>query len=124
MEACDEITVPAAVFTILVSIAFKLLSAMSAYEGVIGFLLNLLPVAVPPCHAALVRAEVFYFPTDRLHHDLTTVPARLAAVEFRVAANMGTDGTGRDAHGQGDFGAVLSLLEHLGNDFDILFFHG
>ena len=67
---------------------------------------------------------MFYFPTDRLHHDVTTVLASLTAVEFRVAANMGTDGTGRDAHGQGDFGSIFPLLEHLGNGFDILFFHG
>ena len=97
---------------------------MSAYEGVIGLLLNLLPVAVPPCHTASVGAEVFYFPTDRLHHDVTTVLASLTAVEFRVAANMGTDGTGRDAHGQGNFCAGLSQLEHLMDGFDILFFHG
>ena len=97
---------------------------MGAYEGVIGFLLNLLPVAVPPCHAALVGAEMFYLPTERLHHDLTAVPARLAAVEFRVAANMGTDGAGRDTHGQGDFSGVPTLLKHLVNGFDILFFHG
>ena len=97
---------------------------MGTDEGVIGFLLNLLPVAVPPCHTAFVGAEVFYFPTDWLHHDLTTVPARLAAVNFRVAANMGADGTGRDVQHQGDFGGVLSLLEHLGDDFDVLFFHG
>ena len=97
---------------------------MGAYEGVIGFLLDLLPVAVPPCHAALVGAEVFYFPTDRLDHDLAAVPASLAAVKLRVTANVGADGTGRDAHNQGDFGAVLSLLEHLVNGFDILFFHG
>ena len=67
---------------------------------------------------------MFYFPTDRLHHDVTTVLASLTAVEFRVAANMGTDGTGRDAHGQEDFGTALSLLEHLMDGFDILFFHG
>ena len=97
---------------------------MGAYEGVIGFLLNLLPVAVPPCHAALVGAEVFYLPTDRLHHNLAAVPASLATVEFRMAANMSADGTGWDAHGQGNFGAGLSLLEHLVNGFDILFFHG
>ena len=90
---CDEITVPAAVFTILVSIAFELLSAMGAYEGVIGLLLNLLPVAVPPCHAALVGAEMFYLPADWLNHDLATVPASLAAIEFGVAANVGADGT-------------------------------
>ena len=99
VEACDEITVPAAVFTILVSIAFKLLSAMGTYEGVIGFLLNLLPVVAPPCHAASVGAEVFHFPTNRLYHDLAAVPARLAAINFRMVANMGADGAGWDAHG-------------------------
>ena len=96
---------------------------MGAYEGVIGFLLNLLPVAVPPCHAAFVGAEVFYFPTDWLHHDLTAVLASFATVEFRVAANMSADGAGWDAQGQGDFGAALSLLEHLVNGFYFLFFH-
>ena len=97
---------------------------MGAYEGVIGFLLNLLPVAVPPCHAALIGAEVLYFPSYRLHHDLSAVPARFATVEFWMAANMGADGTGRDAHGQGNFCAGLSQLEHLMDGFDILFFHG
>ena len=124
VEACDDIAVPAAVFTILVSIAFKLLSAMGAYEGEIGFLLNLLPVAVPPCHTAFVGAEVLRFPTDRLHHDLTTVPARLATIDFRMVTNMGADGAGRDANGPGNLGAAFSQLEHLVNDFDILFFHG
>ena len=89
---------------------------MGAYKGVIGFLLDLLPVAIPPCHAALVGAEVFCFPTDRLHHDLAAVSASLAAVEFRVAANMSADGAGWDAQGQGDFSAGLSLLEHLMDD--------
>ena len=96
---------------------------MGTHEGVIGFLLNLLPVAVPPCHAALVGAEVFYFPTDWLHHDLTAVSARLAAIDFRVVANMGADGAGWDAHGQGDFSAGFSLLEHFVNGFYFLFFH-
>lgn len=67
---------------------------------------------------------MFDLPTHGLCHNLTTVPARLAAVEFRVAANVGTDGTGRDAQHQGDFGGVLALLEHLMDGFDILFFHG
>ena len=97
---------------------------MGAYEGVIGFLLNLLPVAVPPCHAAFVGAEMFHLPAHRLNHDLTTVPARLAAVEFRMAANMSADGAGWDAQGQGDFGTGLSLLEHLVDDLGVLFFHG
>lgn len=66
---------------------------------------------------------MFDLPTHGLCHNLTTVPARLAAVEFRVAANVGTDGTGRDAQHQGDFGGVLPLLEHLVNDFDVLLFH-
>ena len=66
---------------------------------------------------------MFHLPAHRLNHDLTTVPAGFAAVNFRVAANMGTDGAGRDTHGQGDFGTALTLLEHLVDGFDILFFH-
>ena len=67
---------------------------------------------------------MFYFPTDWLHHDLTAVLASFATVEFRVAANMSADGAGWDAYGQGDFGAGLSLLEHLVDGFDVLLFHG
>ena len=67
---------------------------------------------------------MFDLPSHRLHHDLTTVPARFATIDFRMVANMGADRTGRDAQHEGDFGAVLSLLEHLGNGFDILFSHG
>ena len=67
---------------------------------------------------------MFYLPAHRLNHDLTTVLARLTAIEFRMAANMGTDGAGRDAQRQGNLGAGLSLLEHLVDGFDILFFHG
>ena len=67
---------------------------------------------------------MFYLPSHRLNHDLTTVPAGLAAVNFRVAADMGTDGAGRDAQRQGNFSTALSLLKHLVDGFDILFFHG
>ena len=67
---------------------------------------------------------MFYLPAHGLCHNFAAIPARLAAVELRVAANVGTDGTGRDAHHQGDFGGVFALLEHLVDDFDILFFHG
>ena len=67
---------------------------------------------------------MFYFPTHGLCHDFAAIPARLATVKLRVAANVGTDGTGRDAHHQGNFGGVLALLEHLMDGFDILFFHG
>ena len=67
---------------------------------------------------------MFYLPAHGLCHNFAAIPARLAAVEFGVAANMGTDGAGRDTHGQGDFSGVPALLEHLMDDFDILFFHG
>ena len=66
---------------------------------------------------------MFHLPAKGLNHDLTTVLARLTAIEFRVAAHMGTDGAGRDAQRQGDFGTALTLLEHLVDGFDILFFH-
>ena len=67
---------------------------------------------------------MFHLPAHWLNHDLTTVLARLTAIEFRMAANMGTDGAGRDAHRQRNLGTALSLLEHLVDGFDILFFHG
>ena len=67
---------------------------------------------------------MFHLPAHRLNHDLTTVLARLTAIEFRMAADMGTDGAGRDAQRQGDFGTALSLLEHLLDGLDILFLHG
>ena len=67
---------------------------------------------------------MFHLPSNRLNHDLTTVPARLTAVKFRVAADMGTDGAGRDAHRQRNLGTALSLLEHLLDGLDILFLHG
>ena len=66
---------------------------------------------------------MFYLPSHGLCHDFAAIPARLAAVEFWVAANMGTDGTGRDAQHQRDFGAGLSLLEQFVDNFDVLFFH-
>ena len=67
---------------------------------------------------------MFYLPAHGLCHNFAAIPARLAAVELRVAANMGTDGTGRDAQHQRDFGGVLALLEHLVDNFDVLFFRG
>ena len=67
---------------------------------------------------------MFYLPAHGLCHDFAAIPARLTAVEFRVTANMGTDGTGRDAQHQGDFSGVPALLKHLMDGFDILFFHG
>ena len=67
---------------------------------------------------------MFDLPTHGLCHDFAAIPARLAAVEFRVAANMSADGAGWDAYGQGDFAAGLSLLEHLVDGFDVLFSHG
>ena len=65
---------------------------------------------------------MFNFPSNWLHYDLTTVPARFAAIDFRMVTNMGADRAGRDAYGQRDFSAGFSLLKHLVNCFDILFF--
>lgn len=66
---------------------------------------------------------MFDLPTHGLCHDFAAIPARLAAIEFGVAANMSADGAGWDAQDQGDFGTGLSLLEHLVDDLGVLFFH-
>ena len=98
-----EITVPAAEFTIWVSIAFKLLSAMGTDNFVVGFFLNLLPVAVPPCHAALIRAKQLFLSSRQRHNLLAAVFAGVSSYQVWVAADMGTDGMDRDTQLPGDF---------------------
>ena len=97
---------------------------MGTDEGVIVFFPNLLTVVVPPRHTAFVRAEIFCLPTNWLHHSFAAIPASFATIKLWVAANMGTDGAGWDVYHQGNFGGVLSLLEHLVNNFDSLLFQG
>ena len=115
---------PAAVFTILISIAFKLLSAMVTYEMVISFLPHLISVTIPPSHTALICAEQFFFPPRRLHNGFAAAFAGFAAGDHRVAANMGADGVDRDAQCAGNFPWRFSLQAHLVNDFDLLLFNG
>ena len=67
---------------------------------------------------------MFDLPTHGLCHDFAAIPARLAAIELGVAANVGADGTGRDSQNQGDFSGIPALLKHLVDIFDVLFFHG
>ena len=102
-SAGAEITVPAAEFAIVVSIDFELLSAVSTDNGVIGFFLNLLPVAVPPSHAALVRAEQLFLSFRQCCDWSATVFAGFATFQFRVAADMRADCIHRDPQPPGDF---------------------
>ena len=122
-SAGAEITVPAAEFAIIVSIAFKLLSAVRADDGVIGFLLNLLPVAVPPSHAALVRAESLFLSSRQCGDWSATVFAGFASFQFRVAADMGPDCIHRKSQPPCDFRGGFPLEPHLVNDVDFLFCH-
>ena len=98
-----EITLPATEFPILVSITFKLLSTVIADDGVIGFLLNLLPVAVPPSHAALVRAEQLFLSSRQCCDWSATVFAGLATFQFRVAADVGSNSIHGEAQRPCDF---------------------
>jgi hypothetical protein len=63
----------AAVFAVLVAVAVKRLFAAGALQMIDGFLRHLTGVAVPPDHAAFIRAEF-----TRLHAKKT--PDRLPAV--------------------------------------------
>ena len=122
-SAGAEITVPAAEFAILVSITFKLLSAVCADDGVIGFLLNLLPVTVPPNHAALVRAESLFFSSRQCCDRPAAVFAGFATFQFRVAADVGSDCVHRDPQCPGNLYSRFPLEPHLVNDVDFLFCH-
>ena len=122
-SAGAEITVPAAEFAILVSITFKLLSAVCADDGVIGFLLNLLPVAVPPGHAALIRAESLFLSSRQCCDRSAAVLAGFATFQFRVAADMGSDCIHRKSQLPCDFRWGFPLEPHLVNDVDFLFCH-
>ena len=63
-----NITGPAAVFPVFVAIALKLLSAVLAYEIIVGFSADILLVAVPPRHTAGIGAE-FLLPAVLLLYD-------------------------------------------------------
>ena len=122
-SAGAEITVPAAEFAIVVSIDFELLSAVSTDNGVIGFLLNLLPVTVPPCHTAFVRAESLFLSSRQCRDWSATVFAGLATFQFRVAADVGSDCVHRESQFPCDFCRGFPLEPHLVNDVDFLFRH-
>ena len=122
-SAGTEITVPAAEFAIVVSIDFKLLSAVSADNGVIGFLLNLLPVAVPPGHTAFVRAESLFLSSRQCCDLSAAIFAGFATLQFRVAADVGSDCVHRKSQIPCDFRWGFPLEPHLINDVDFLFCH-
>ena len=122
-SAGAEITVPAAEFAIVVSIDFELLSAVSADNGVIGFLLNLLPVAVPPCHAAFVRAESLFLSSRQCCDLSAAIFAGFATLQFRVAADVGSDCVHRESQLPCDFRWGFPLQPHCVDGFPFLLFH-
>jgi len=96
---------------------------MGAYEGVIGFLLNLLPVAVPPCHTAFVRAEALFLFSRQYGDRLTAVFAGFATMKFRVAADVGSNCVHREPQCPGNLRNGLPLQPHCVDGFLFLLFH-
>lgn len=97
---------------------------MGTDDGVISFLPNLLPVTVPPSHTAFVGAEQLFLAPSRLDHGSATVAAGFAAMDLRVAADVGSDGIDRDTQQTGNFRCGFPLQAHLIDSFDFLLFHG
>jgi len=85
---------PAAVFSVAVAIAIKLLSALLADQFVIGLLVDIFFVAVPVSHPAGVRAELLLPATLGLHQRLTTILTSLGTGNVPMAVDMGTNGAG------------------------------
>ena len=84
-----------AVFSIFVSIAFKLLSAELAYQTIVCFALYQMLVAVPPGHAAAARTEFLGACARWLEHRPATVQAGSGVWNIRVAPDVGIDGVHR-----------------------------
>ena len=85
--------------------------------------MNLLPVAVPPGHAAFVGAEPLFLPPHRLSDGFPAILTELPTGNIRVAANMGADGADGDAQQAGNFRGRFPLQPHLVYGFDFLFLH-
>ena len=96
---------------------------MVASEAIVCFLLYLLPVAVPPGHAALVRAESLFLSSRQCCDWSAAVFAGLASFQFRVAADMGSDCIHRDPQFPGNLRRGFPLEPHSVDSIGFLFCH-
>ena len=89
LSGCN-ITGPAAVFAVFVAIALKLLSAVLAYEIIVGFSADILLVTVPPGHSAGIGAEFLFPAAFGLHQWLAAILTSFRAWDNRVAVDVRT----------------------------------
>ena len=80
-------------------------------------------MAVPPCHPAVVRAELLLPATLGLHQRLTTILTSPGAGDMPVAMDVGTNGAGAKAKLGSNLGRTVSLQPHIVNGDLILQFH-
>ena len=113
----------AAVFSILVAIAFKLLSAELAFQTIVCFALDLILVAVPPCHPAVARAVLLGAFAARLDHRPTAVPTCPGIWDLRVSPDMGIDGVHRQPQRGRDSRRFYAIDPHVVDGGSIFLTH-
>ena len=105
----DKVTRATAVFTTVVSIAHKLLSAFLTNEGVVCFSINGILVRVPPSHTALIRAELLFTSPRGLRHKYTASHTTTSTGEVGMTADMRAHGVGREMKDKGDVPGGLAF---------------
>ena len=119
----DKVTRATAVFTTVVSIAHKLLSALLTNEGVVCFSINCIGVGVPPSHTALIRAELLFSPSRGLRHKYTASHTTTSAREVGMTADMRAHGVGRELKDEGNVPGGLAFHTKVIDCNFILRFH-
>ena len=118
-----NITGPAAVFSVFIAIALKLLSAVLAHQIIICFSVDILLVAVPPCHPAGIGAKFLLPATFGLHQRSAAIFAGFGTGDIGMSMNVGPNRAGGQTQLGGDHGRTVSLQPHIVNGDFILQSH-
>ena len=84
-----------AVFSLFITIAFKLLPTVEADQVVVGLFVHLILVAVPKCHAALIRTELLFLSSFGLFQRFTALHTHGRLRLCRVSAEVAFNSIGR-----------------------------
>lgn len=111
--SCCNIAGSAAVLAILVSIAFKLLSAIVALEVVVCLSVHGVLMGVPPEHSAGVRAKLFLSAFRNIRYNLAALLTKLGIGAFCIPMYVRTHGAGRQTELGCDTCGTASLKPHI-----------
>ena len=96
---------------------------MLAHQLIICFSVDILLVAVPPCHPTGIGAELFLPAAFGLHQRFAAIFAGFGSGNVGVAVNVGPNRSSRQSQFCGDHGRTVSLQPHIVNSDFILQSH-